>query len=509
MKKAHDKHEQPAQISAAFVDYINSCSQDEQTQLSAFFAEIALCMDMPAHETCAMLHDFQNAILYYHAIGYPLRKALRLIGSENLGDFYLRKPTEWYPLDNAAKVYPFSVSKRWMAMFRLSVHLTQKIVPEILQLALTFTIKRFPHFAVTIREGFFWHYLDSVKRRHAIGADPGLPCVTMDVSDSSKPLLRVLYAGNSISVEFFHVLTDGMGGTVFVKTLTAAYLRLIGYHVPADEQVLDVNAPPCAQESANDFVKAEKVKKLSGLVDKPGLQLGGELTKPNHHYVLKWALDCGRLKNLAAKYNTTVTALMLAMIFLACKASIKTKRGRLQIQVPVNMRKFYNSRTFRNFSLYCLIHEHADSGRTFEALIKSVTAQLNQKAAKKAMNEAMLLTNKAMRILGFVPLFIKNTAAQLFVSVFGDSIFTTSLSNIGVVCIPSEMAAHIDSMDLTLGPALTGKVNCALMTLGEKTILSVTKSTADPTFERQLNKVMISLGLTVQERSDLRENNCA
>ena len=53
-------------------------------------------------------------------------------------------------------------------MFRLSVYLKEEVVPEILQIALDFTIKRFPSFATTLKKGFFWHYLDSTKRRFTV-----------------------------------------------------------------------------------------------------------------------------------------------------------------------------------------------------------------------------------------------------------------------------------------------------------------------------------------------------
>lgn len=490
--------------------YLKSCSQKEQEVLSGFFAKLASRIHLSAHETRAMIEDYQKAMLYYHSRGYSLDKVLETIGLENIGDFYLKKPTEWYPLDNAAKVYPLSVSKNWMAIFRLAMHLKEDIVPEILQLALTFTIKRFPYFATTIREGIFWHYLDRVKKRYAIEKDPGLPCLTMDVSDSSKQMFRVQYAGKCISVEFFHVLTDGTGGVIFLKTLVGEYLRLLGINVPADEQVLDVNEPPCEPESANDFAKAEQAKKLSGLIDKPALQIDGERMKANQHQVLKWELESRRLKELSKQYNTTVTALMLAFIFLACQASTRSKRGRFQIQVPVNMRKFYDSKTLRNFSLYCLIKENADIECTFAELLKSIKKQIAFKAGKQTLNRTMLLTNRAVKILGFIPIVVKSTVARFVAAAFGDSMFTTTLSNMGIVRMPGVMAAHIDNMEFTLGPALSGKVNCALITVGEKTVLSVTKSTADPSFERHLEKVMSAYGLTMTSiRSDIHEKLCA
>lgn len=42
----------------------------------------------------------------------------------------------WYTLDNSAKIYPAVMSRRWAAVFRVSITLTEPIDPAILQNAL-------------------------------------------------------------------------------------------------------------------------------------------------------------------------------------------------------------------------------------------------------------------------------------------------------------------------------------------------------------------------------------
>jgi hypothetical protein len=57
-------------------------------------------------------------------------------------------------LDDAAKIYPLSMKRNQMAVFRLSVYLRDNVVPDLLQIALTFTITRFPCFATPSRKDF-------------------------------------------------------------------------------------------------------------------------------------------------------------------------------------------------------------------------------------------------------------------------------------------------------------------------------------------------------------------
>jgi hypothetical protein len=44
---------------------------------------------------------------------------------------------------------------------------------------------------------------------------------------------------------------------VFLKTLTAEYLRLCGYKIDCEDGILDINEAPSAGETANDFIKTE------------------------------------------------------------------------------------------------------------------------------------------------------------------------------------------------------------------------------------------------------------
>ena len=127
------------------------------------------------------------------------------------------------------------------------------MVPELLQMALTFAIRRFPSFATTLKKGFFWHYLDTAKRRFTVEPERDIPCRPIKVSASGSQSFRVLYYGRRISVEFFHVLTDGTGGMTFLKVLLAEYLRLTGVPVTPDKDLWDAEATPDPREMENAF----------------------------------------------------------------------------------------------------------------------------------------------------------------------------------------------------------------------------------------------------------------
>lgn len=478
--------------------YFEGLPANDQALLTGYFGRIQQRLRLSKAHQGQMLSDFENALLYYAEKGLPLPQALLRLPPENLGGFYARPPSLWYPLDDAAKIYPLAMKKNQMALFRMSVYLTENIVPALLQMALNFTIKRFPSFATTVKKGFFWHYIDAAKRRFVAQAETGVPCQPINVSASGAQSFRVMYYENRISIEVFHILTDGTGGMVFLQTLLAQYLSLLGISVPTTREVMDINESPRPGETANDFPKAEPAKKASGFMGKPALQMSGRLCAVRPCQALHLCLDASLLKKAAKEKGASVTAYLLALIFIAQKYATDEAAGNIQIQVPVNMRKFYQSATIRNFSLYCSINLPITEITEVTEILPAISAQLEKKASKEAMNEMMNATVTLVRLLRYVPLFIKRPVAGLIYGFLGDKIFSNTFSNLGLITLSPEMAPHVQKFDFLLGTAVTNRASCALGTYQNTAVLSISKYTQDPSFEEKLSALLSAEGLFVK-----------
>ena len=97
----------------------------------------------------------------------------------------------------------------------------------------------------------------------------------MRVNAGASPALRVVYYQNRVSVEFFHILTDGTGANIFLRTLLREYLRLLGHQIPATEGVFDASESPEPKEWRDDFTIADRCEKATGFMDKRAVQLRG------------------------------------------------------------------------------------------------------------------------------------------------------------------------------------------------------------------------------------------
>ena len=489
-----------------FEEYTKQCTDAERCRLSEFFADFDIHCRLRSEEKKKLRGDFERAVMYYAKDGLSLEKALKRLDVEHLGGFYARPPVLWFALDDAAKIYPLSMQHGSMSVFRLAVYLKKEVVPPLLQMALNFTIKRFPTFATTLKKGFFWHYLDTAKRRFCAQEENDIPCQPIKVSGSGSQTFRVLYYKNRISAEFFHVLTDGTGGMTFLKALTVEYLRLTGVDIPLDE-TLDIDATPEAGEFENAFAMVPRSDSASGFMDKAAVQMNGRLSENRPCRIVHLKMDAAMLKAAASRRGVTVTAYLLSLMLIAGKAATDELRGEASIQVPVNMRKFYPSQTVRNFAMYCGIRLPLEQIDSAESIVEEIDAQLKRKASKQAMSEMLTATENVVNMLKYVPLAVKQPVAKLVYGFLGDKIFTNTLSNLGVMTMPAEAAEHIQSMDFVLGTAITNRVECALVTFGGTATFSITKMTADPSFEEKMYDLLCADGVRVRaEGSMLYEN---
>ena len=480
-----------------FTLFVNQLDDSEKQMINDFFVSFNQHCLISKDDTKTIRFDFEKAILYYMSHGVKLTKALEMLDPSNLGGFYARPSLLWFSLDDSAKIYPMSLEHGNMPLFRLSAYMVNDVVPELLQMALTFTIKRFPSFATTLKKGIFWHYLDTTKRRFVIYEENDTPCQPLKVSRSGSQSFRVIYYKNRISVEFFHVLTDGVGGMAFLKVLLSEYVRLTGEVILDKGDIFDVNETPEIEEMRNEFARIPHSQNTSGLINKRVLQMNGALSRVKPNQIIHFKMNSTKLREKAKEYNTTVTIYLLALMFQVIKSATDSLTGDVSVQVPVNMRKYYPSKTLRNFAMYSSIKMDIEEIKATKELVEIISEQLEEKASKEKMSEMVTSANKIVTSIKLIPLFIKLPIAKKLYGFLGDQAFTSTLSNLGVIKMPEEYNNHILSMDFVLGTAPNNRAICGLITYNNVTTLSISKMTKDPTFEEKYYELLTKDGLLI------------
>lgn len=421
-----------------------------------------------------------------------------------------KRQLRWMRLDNAAKLYPATKRQGWNNIFRLSVTLDEEIHPPLLQAALDSVIIRFPSIAVRVRRAVFWYYLEEIPRAPVVIPDHSYPLTHMPFDDIMQCAFRVLYYKNRIAVEFFHAIADGNSGIIFLKTLAAEYLRLSQkIQIPCTQGVFDIKEPPKEEELTDDFPRyAGKISK--GRKESFTYQLKGTPEESGFRNIIVAELSSDEALVLARSHGVTLTEFMVSVMisaFLDIQAERVPEllRKPVHVLVPVNLRRLFPSVTLRNFVLYVTPGVDPQLGSyELDEIIKEVHHQMSleitaKKMASRIRSNVRLEQLKVVRIL---PLFIKNFGMRLVYDLTGEKTSCITMSNLGVVKVPEEMAEHVERFGFTLGVQRTSPNNCGMISYGGKLYIAMIRSIKEPILEQRFMLKLKELGLHIKLESN-------
>ncbi len=475
-------------------EFINKYNGKNKEKIVSFMNNLDEIIKISKIDKRKLINSFEKFISFYDN-KLPINKILKLLPLECLMDSY-SKNNNWYSLDNSSKIYPLSMGEELMSIYRLSIYLKDNINPIILQMALNYTITRFPIFRTSIHKGLFWNYLDGINKFFKIEEEKYIPCSKINISKSKNELFKVTYYKNRVNCEFFHVLTDAHGGIVFLLTLINEYFRLLNKKVSYNEYTLKINE--FNQEEIEDEFKKIKINSQTGsLISKKALQLDGKKAIIKPCQIIHFDLDLGKLHELAKEKNITINELLLSFLFLVLSYST-SKDGDIKIQVPVNMRKYYPTKTLRNFSLYNTISINKKQINDLEQVIKIVKEQSHEKLSKIEMDKVLYESIKLVKKVSFIPLFIKKPIVKFIYSFIADKGSTTVLSNLGNIHIPQDMQKDIISASFSLGTSDTNKLLFSVITINNIVTLTITKNTYNTSCENNLYNLLKDYNLILR-----------
>ncbi len=422
-----------------------------------------------------------------------------------------QRKLRWLRLDNAAKIYPAARRENWSSIFRVSVTLTEDIDTDILRSALDVTVRRFPSIAARLRRGAFWYYLQQLHSAPPIRPDSSYPLVKMSRDEIRQCAFRVLVYKKRIALEVFHSLTDGTGALVFLKSLTAEYLQQRYHiHIPAEKGVLGRLEEPSEAELEDSFQKYAGTLSASRK-ETDAWQLSGTPEKEGFLNLTCFILSSDLVREKAREYGVTVTTFLTAVMMLALQNLQAEqvpnihRRKAIKVQVPINLRRLFPSRSLRNFALYTTPELLTRLGEySFPEIVKLVHHHLGANVTAKKMSMLIATNLGAEKLLAvkLMPLFLKNIVMKAVFDAVGEKKSCLSLSNLGDVQLPEGMAPYVQRFDLILGVQATAPHNCGVLSYGGKLYLNFIRNTREADLEYHFHKALQSLGLTATVESN-------
>lgn len=423
----------------------------------------------------------------------------------------MRNSNIWYNLDNQANIYPSINDSQNTNVYRISCTLKENINPDTLQIALDKSMISFSYYQMIIRRGLFWYYLEPSDLPPEVILENQRPCKQIFFKGERNLLFQVSYYKKRINIEVFHALADGGGAMEFFKDIVYNYI-LLEYKdkLPENPPILIRSAPP-ASKAEDGFRKHYTGKSTKSTpFSKKSFTIGGSTIPFNNISVISAKMNVKDVLALAKENGVTMTAYFTALMICAIEHELMPKRYAdrdISILVPVDLRGFFPSQTFRNFfSVVSVRYNFAVSPKDFDSVLVAVSEQLKEKINPDSLLESLNYNIDMQQniLTRWVPLFIKNRVIKLAYKK-GEAANTTTISNLGRIDMPSFTSDYIEYFTCLLNPTPIQKVKLCVNSYNNTLSLDFTSVIEETDIQRYFIRHLSEKGIDITVSSNRSE----
>ncbi|PKM51140.1 MAG: hypothetical protein CVV02_08300 [Firmicutes bacterium HGW-Firmicutes-7] len=422
----------------------------------------------------------------------------------------------WYKLDNAGKLYPSIVSNRMSTVFRMSIELRENVDAKILQVAINQIIERFPYFKVNLHRGLFWYYFEYSDKQPKVEKETYYPSMFLKYKKKKTFPFRILYYKNHINVEFSHSIADGSGVIIFVKTLLLQYFKIKkGIKCESLEGAIDINTEVDVMEFEDSFNKYYKKEIPTAKRSHKAVHFDFPLIEKGKYILLTGIVPIDSMKKQAKLMGCTITQLVTAYYFDAIQAYInglsnkekKKMLGRIVINMPVDLRQMFPSKSLKNFFISITPEIDLRLGSySIEEIIEYLKNYMGMNINKKIISKYISrnVKNEKKILLRILPLWFKNLIMPTIYNRFGERGYTSSISNLGIIKLPKEIEEYVHKFEIFPPPSIENKIKLAIVTYKDKMMLCFGSTVYNTEIEKIFFRKIRKLGIPVKIETNMR-----
>lgn len=406
----------------------------------------------------------------------------------------------WYRLDNAAKIFPPNSNGLDTKVFRFSCHLKESVDLECLKKVALMALDAVPSFKCVLRKGLFWYYFDESDFNLSIEEESGSPCLPL-YFDSTSNLFRISYHLNTINLEVYHALTDGVGAMRFFEYLINNYLYEKYKDEVPQEFVLQNDISSISRQQTDSFDKYYSGKKSRK--PKPHLkkayQLDGKKLKFYDLKVIEGLCPLEEISKASKELGCSITEFLCAVMISAIRKTQKIRERDLPVvvSVPVNLRSFFPSDSMRNFfSVYNVGYEISKEDEDLKSIAQNIHNIIHEGLNKEYLQERLDYLEYFENALysKLVPLILKRTVLKVAYK-RSEKEYTTTVSNVGKVNIAQPLQKYVDSFSVFNS---TRDLQICVCTFNGKLCIAFTSRLVSSEIEMEFFRILTSLNIPVQ-----------
>ena len=420
-----------------------------------------------------------------------------------------RKKDDWRKMDNSAKIFPLSGNRKYITVFRISVVLKDMIEPEILQKAVYKALIKYRKFDVRMKKGLFWYYLEKNPAKPTVSKEITYPCRYIEPKYNDDYLFKVTYYRNKINIDIFHSLTDGNGGLIFFNEIVYSYLELIHPELSEGKERGERKTDE-DYDVEDSYLKNYNRKSKSNAKSKMAYLLKGKEIRFGAVSATHQIINFEKLKEECKKYDATITQYLTAVLihsiyeanYLKYKKNDKKSKP-IRVCIPVNLKKYFKSKTMSNFFSYIVVNAAFSELDDFDKTVELVKNEFKSKLTEEELAGTMAMTVKFGHnfMISAIPLFAKKIILK-FVYRFIQKFMTITYSNVGRVGVIGDYQKYIDYYLFLIAPENVEKIKCSSCSFGDKMTFTFTSILRDNDIEKHFYNFLISKDIGVKVESN-------
>lgn len=402
-------------------------------------------------------------------------------------------------IDTASIMFSSLSTKNWGRTFRFAAILKDEVDPGLLKKAAEDLKPFFPCMYSNLKRGFFWNYQKLTDELPEIRQEFSRPLLPITRRNDAKPDFRLVYFQNRLAIECSHSLGDGKGVMIYFKRLLERYIDLKNGKTEGF-----VTSVTPEERSANAF---------SDYFEKGGEKAKDTLKKAYHfpekyedgYLKLLFAMmPVEEIKDRAHLHSMTVTEYLSCVLILGViRAAKEPIKEPVTIAVPVNLRRFFETHSARNFTVQTHITFEPDGRQDItldeicEKTRNQLRSQLKREELQKTLNKfGSLAANPVLKI---VPNVIKLPALRMIQKNTHNK-FTTIFTNYGDCVLDETVSNRIERLEFINGDTRNYGLAVTCSCISYNGILSLCFSMAnrDTSFAAACIRILTEIGTDVR-----------
>ena len=220
---------------------------------------------------------------------------------------------------------------------------------------------------------------------------------------------------------------------------------------------------------------------------KSAFHLPIKILEKGQYHITTGEIALESIKKESEKYNTTVGKYLLAVYFKVLLDKYPNIRKQIVIGVPVDLRKIFSEKTYRNFFINITPSIDPSLGSySLEEIIEYLKNYFKMKVTKKEFYKSIYKAINPMRniFVKSIPYFIKRIFYPFVFDYYGEKGYTTGFSNLGILKMDKKYFQYIKGYRFLPPPSKRCKIKIGIISNDEKVYLTFGNLTTNHEIER-------------------------